>query len=72
MIEVVSLCKSDCCWVEVSLATLTCWGGYYQILNIGVSVSRLSFKMSTRQEHPREWCLFSAMSFLEEIASFFS
>ena len=29
--------KSDCCWVEVNLATLTCWG-YLQILNIGVSL----------------------------------
>ena len=29
--------KSDCCWLEANLATLTCWG-YYQILNIGVSV----------------------------------
>ena len=29
--------KSDCCWVEVNLATLTCWG-CYQILNIGVSL----------------------------------
>ena len=30
--------KSDCCWVEVNLDTLTCWG-YYGILNIGVSFS---------------------------------
>ena len=30
--------KSDCCWVEVNLATLTCFG-YYQILDIGVSLS---------------------------------
>ena len=29
--------KSDCCWVEVTLAILTCWG-FYQILNIGVSL----------------------------------
>ena len=29
--------ESDCCWVEVYLATLTCWG-YYQILNIGVCI----------------------------------
>ena len=29
--------KSDCLWVEVNLATLKCWG-YYQILNIGVSL----------------------------------
>ena len=31
-------CYSDCCWVEVNLATLTCWG-YYQNLNIDVSLS---------------------------------
>ena len=30
--------KQDCCWVEVNLATLTYWG-YYQILNIGVSLN---------------------------------
>ena len=30
--------KQDCCWVEVNMATLTYWG-YYQILNIGVSLS---------------------------------
>ena len=30
--------KSDCCWVEVNLATPTCWG-YYQILNIGAFLS---------------------------------
>ena len=29
--------KQDCCWVEVNLATLTCWG-YYQIVNTGVSL----------------------------------
>ena len=29
--------------------------------------SRLSCKMSTVREHPREVCLFSAMSFSEEI-----
>ena len=29
--------KQDCCWVEVNLATLT-YMGYYQILNIGVSL----------------------------------
>ena len=29
--------KSDCCWVDVNLAALTCWG-YYQILNIGLSL----------------------------------
>ena len=33
--------KQDCCWVEVNLATLTCWG-YYQILNIGDSLSLIS------------------------------
>ena len=33
--------KSDCCWVEVNLATLTCWA-YYQILNNGVSLSLLN------------------------------
>ena len=37
-IEVESLLKTDSWWVEVNLVTLTCWG-YYQILNIGVSVS---------------------------------
>ena len=31
--------KNDCCWVEVNLATLVYWG-YYQMLNIGVSLSR--------------------------------
>ena len=31
-IEVECWCESDCCWVEVNLATLTCWG-YYQILD---------------------------------------
>ena len=31
-------CKSDCCWVEVNLATLTCLR-YYHILDIGVSLS---------------------------------
>ena len=30
--------KTDCCWAEVNLATLTCWGSY-QILNIAVSLS---------------------------------
>ena len=30
--------KSDCCRVELNLATLTYWG-YYQILNIGVSLN---------------------------------
>ena len=30
--------KSDCCWAELNLATLTCWG-YYQSLNTGVSLS---------------------------------
>ena len=30
--------KSDYCWVEVNLATLT-WWGCYQILNTGVSLS---------------------------------
>ena len=34
--------KSDCCWAEVNLAALTCWG-YYQILNIGVSHSVLQW-----------------------------
>ena len=29
--------RQDCCWVEVNLATLTCWR-YYQILNIDVSL----------------------------------
>ena len=29
--------KSDCCWVEVNLVTFTYWG-YYQIINIGVSI----------------------------------
>ena len=29
--------KQDCFWVGVNLATLT-WWGYYQILNIGVSL----------------------------------
>ena len=29
--------KSDCCLVEVNLADLTCWG-YYQVLDIGISV----------------------------------
>ena len=33
-------CKQDCYWVEVNLATLTYWG-YYQILNIGISVKNL-------------------------------
>ena len=33
-IKVECWCKEDCCWVEVNLATLTCWGSY-QILNIG-------------------------------------
>ena len=28
----------DCCWVEVTQAILTCWG-YYQIVNIGVSLA---------------------------------
>ena len=31
--------KQDSCWVEVNLATLTCWG-YYQILDIGVSLTQ--------------------------------
>ena len=30
--------KLDCCWVELNLATLPCWG-HYQILNIGVSLT---------------------------------
>ena len=25
-IKVECRCNSDCCWVEVNLATLTCWG----------------------------------------------
>ena len=29
--------KQDCCWDDVNLATLTYWG-YYQILNIGISL----------------------------------
>ena len=41
-----ALCRSKwsvgvnkiCCWVEVNLATLTCWG-CYQILDIGVPLS---------------------------------
>ena len=36
--KVVSQHKQDFCWVEVNLATITCWG-YYQILNIGLSLS---------------------------------
>ena len=31
-------------------------------------LSRLSCEMSIRRQHPREVCLFSAMSFLEKIA----
>ena len=31
-------CKPDCCWVEVNMDTLIC-RGYYQILDIGVSLS---------------------------------
>ena len=27
-IKVECRCKQDCCWVEVNLATLTCWGCY--------------------------------------------
>ena len=30
--------ESDCSWLKVNLTTITCWG-YYQILNIGVSLS---------------------------------
>ena len=37
-IKVESCPKSDYCWIEVNLATLTCWG-YYQITNNGVSLS---------------------------------
>ena len=36
-IEVECLRKSDYCWVEVNLVTLTCWG-CYKISNIGVSL----------------------------------
>ena len=35
LIKVECWLYKDSCWVEVSLATLTCWG-YYQVLNIGV------------------------------------
>ena len=34
--------KCDFCWVEVNLATLTCWG-YYQILDVGLSVISFNF-----------------------------
>ena len=37
-IKVECRCKQNCCWVEVNLATLTCWR-YKQIVNIGVSLS---------------------------------
>ena len=37
-IEVECYCKSYFCWIEVNLATVTCWG-YYQILDIGVFLS---------------------------------
>ena len=40
--------KSDCCWVEVNLVTLTCWG-CYQILDICVSLCGI-------QE--RSWCVY--------------
>ena len=36
-IKVECLCKSDCCAVELNLASLTCWV-YCQILSIGISL----------------------------------
>ena len=39
----------------------------HDILPNPICISRLSCEMSTRREHPREGCLFSAMSFPEEM-----
>ena len=36
-IEMECWSKSDCCWVEMTLATPTCWG-FCRILYIGVSL----------------------------------
>ena len=33
-IEVECWCKSHCCWVEVNLATLTCWGHYQTVAGL--------------------------------------
>ena len=38
LVKVECWSKSDCCWVEVNLATLTCWG-YYLIFSTGDSLS---------------------------------
>ena len=52
-IKVECLSKSDCCWVEVNLAILTCWG-YCQVLDIGIYLSPIlstllcSFILSSR------------------------
>ena len=37
LIKMECWCKSDCCWDEVNLVTLSCWG-YYQIVHIGLSL----------------------------------
>ena len=47
--------RLDCCWVEVNPSTLTCWG-YYQILDIGVSMTFNSVVV----------CVWSSLLFAEE------
>ena len=42
-----SVGKSDCCRVELNLATLTCWG-YNQISNIGVSLQMKTDQIDAR------------------------
>ena len=51
--------KQDGCWVEVSLATLSCWG-YYHILNIGLCISvnsdaRTHTHTHIYKTHPCNW-----------------
>ena len=42
--------KQDGCWIEVNLATLTCWG-YYQILNIGLYLGSASHGQISHIDH---------------------
>ena len=53
------LASSDCCGVEVNLVTLTCWR-YYQIINIGVS-------LSGKTVHHVSKCCFTSVSLCASI-----
>ena len=52
--------KTDCCRVEMNLATLTSWG-YYQNFNVGVSLSKdKSAQYCIRRATLQYVCLFTA------------